>query len=271
MECINCGKMGHTFRDCKSHVLSFGICAIKFIERTPYYLLIRRRDSLAYVEFLRGKYKMDNREYIQLLIDGMTTEEKTRLCVQPFEKLWENLWNSQNTRQYRNEFENAKRTFEALKNMGDICGRLLDRYIEDTTTNWTDAEWGFPKGRRTLHETDIACALREFAEETGFPTKILSLCRDEPPIIEEYVGTNGIPYRQVYFIGGCASNSIAEYQPYNRIMSREVGDIGWFPYEIALEKIRKTNIEKRNALTELHSRVGLYEKISSSLEWIAVS
>ena len=56
MECVNCGKMGHSFRECTEPVLSFGVIAVKFIDNEPYYLLIRRRDSLSYVEFLRGKY-----------------------------------------------------------------------------------------------------------------------------------------------------------------------------------------------------------------------
>ena len=72
MQCVNCGILGHSFRDCKEPVMSFGICAIKFIDNAPHYLLIRRRDSLAYVEFLRGKYKMNQQEYIQLLLNGMT-------------------------------------------------------------------------------------------------------------------------------------------------------------------------------------------------------
>ena len=100
MECVNCGKLGHTFRDCTEPVMSFGICAIKFLEGVPHYLLVRRRDSLCYVEFLRGKYKMDKIDYIHLLINGMTVEERGRLLMKPFEKLWSDLWNGQNTRQF---------------------------------------------------------------------------------------------------------------------------------------------------------------------------
>ena len=91
MDCGNCGKHGHTFRDCKDPVMSFGICAIKFIDNTPHYLMIRRRDSLAYVEFLRGKYRLDSVHYIETLIQGMTKEERERLQSLPCDKLWEKL------------------------------------------------------------------------------------------------------------------------------------------------------------------------------------
>lgn len=250
--------------------MSFGICAVKFIEGIPQYLLIRRRDSLAYVEFLRGKYKNDHRDYIQLLIHGMTADERSRLLVNTFDKLWDTLWNNQNTRQYRNEYENAKKAFEAFKNTGDVDGRLMSKYIDDVTTSWTEPEWGFPKGRRTVQETELNCALREFTEETGFPAKTIHFVPEEASLIEEYTGTNGIPYKQVYFIGGCTSETVAKFQPNNHVMSREVGGIGWFSYEAALNKIRETNTEKRALLTRLHTRImseGLQERLQTAIEW----
>lgn len=255
MECGNCGKQGHTFRDCRDPVMSFGICAVKYNVDTPYYLMIRRRDSLSYVEFLRGKYRLENTEYISMLINGMTVEERSRLLSLPFDKLWENLWYSQITRQFRNEYEHAKRIFESIKQTGDTNGKLLTRYIDDAITKWTDAEWGFPKGRRSIHETEINCALREFTEETGLPAKVLTVLKDELPLYEEYIGTNGIPYKQKYFIGSCANDTLAQIQPHNKVMSREIGDIGWFTFEEALKKIRETNVEKRKVLNKLKDRI----------------
>jgi len=271
MECVNCGVVGHSFRECKEPVLSFGICAVKFMDSSgPHYLLIRRRDSLSYVEFMRGKYKLDNQGYIQLLINGMTVEERGRLHGTGFDKLWETLWNSQNTRQYRNEYETAKKTFELLKNTGDVYGKILSSYVDSATATWTEPEWGFPKGRRSLHETELSCATREFVEETGLAQRVLQMIPDEPQLLEEYTGTNGIRYRQIYFLGGCAHDITATPQPYNRIMNREVGNIGWFSYEEALTKIRETNPEKRALLTHLHKRIceeGLGAKIRHVLEW----
>jgi 8-oxo-dGTP pyrophosphatase MutT (NUDIX family) len=270
MQCVNCGILGHSFRDCKEPVMSFGICAVKFIDNIAHYLLIRRRDSLAYVEFLRGKYKNIQQDYIQLLLNGMTAEERSRLLVNSFDTLWDTLWNNQNTRQYRNEYENAKRTFEGLKNTGDVHGRLLTRYIQDVTSTWTDPEWGFPKGRRTVLESELDCALREFEEETGFPKKSVHFVPDELPLIESYVGTNNIPYKQKYFVGGCTTETLAVIQPNNRIMNREVGGIGWFTYEEAFQKIRETNVEKRALLTLLHARItkeGLHERLANAIEW----
>ena len=270
MECVNCGKIGHVFRDCKEPVMSFGVIAVKFVEGVPQYLMIRRRDSLNYVEFLRGKYKMDKNDYIMLLINGMTANEHARLISSSFDYLWENLWNHQNTRQFRNEYENAKRAFDTLRSTGDIYGKQLHKYIEDAASSWIEPEWGFPKGRRTLHEQEPTCALREFSEETGFPSKIVTLLRDETPLIEEYVGTNGIPYKQVYFIGGCRADIIATYQPDNHVMNREVSGIQWLPFEEAYLKIRETNREKRSVLGRIHHKImteDIGDKLRSAIDW----
>ena len=271
MECVNCGGLGHTVRECREPVMSFGICAVKFVESVPHYLLVRRRDSLSYVEFLRGKYKPDRIAYITLLINGMTVEERGRLLTKPFDTLWYELWNGQNTRQFRNEVDHAKRTFEQLKAVGDKDGKTLTDYISTATGTFTDAEWGFPKGRRALKETEQACALREFAEETGLPTKSIRLVA-EPSLIEEYLGTNNIPYKQTYFVAACTSNTAAKTQPHNHIMSREIGNIGWFTFEEAIARIRESNVQKRVVMTELHRRImegDLRAKLMAVLEWSA--
>jgi 8-oxo-dGTP pyrophosphatase MutT (NUDIX family) len=270
MECVNCGKIGHSFRDCTEPVYSFGVIPVKFVEGQPQFLLIRRRDSLSYVEFLRGKYKLDKNAYIQLLINNMTGEERGRLLTNTFDVLWNMLWNGQNTRQYRNEYDFAKRTFDTLKNTGDIYGKLLNRYVEEATMHWSEPEWGFPKGRRIIRENDKICALREFTEETGLRGTDIHLIEDEPPYIEEYLGTNNVRYRQCYFLGCCSSELSVALQSDNRVMRREVGGIGWFSYSEALSKIRSTNAEKRIVLETLYTNITtttLKERLLGSLEW----
>jgi len=274
MECVNCGKIGHSFRDCRAPIMSYGVCAIKYVDGKPYYLLIQRRDSLGYVEFLRGKYKLDNPDYILLLLNGMTAEERQRLISNGFDKLWENLWNSQNTRQYRNEYEIAKRQFEALRTTGDVMGKLLNTYVTQTTTEWPSPEWGFPKGRRSLHESELTCATREFTEETGLSRTTLHICSGFDQYIEQYIGTNGITYKQVYFIAVCSPNTDASVQTTNRVMTREVGNIGWFSYEEALAHIRTTNIEKRAVLTKINTDINTSQgkdKLMTALEWEPVT
>ncbi len=257
MECVNCGKYGHSFRDCKDPTSSYGIIAVRFTNKDnkniPEYLLIRRRDSLGYIDFLRGKYLLSDAAYIQTLVNQMTNTERERLLNAPFDTLWTNLWNAQNTRQYRSEYEHSKKTFEKIKSTGDIHGKQLHKYISDATTLWEDPEWGFPKGRRSPHEAEKDCAIREFCEETGLRPKDLHIRTDESPECEEYCGSNGIQYRHKYYIGDCISD--VSINQNNKVQTREVGEIGWFSFEDAYLKIRATNPEKRAVLARVHARI----------------
>lgn len=250
MECVNCRKPGHTFRDCKEPTSSYGIIAVSMKEsKEPQYLLIRRRDSLGYVDFMRGKYSLSNRPYIETLLNSMSKEELGRLITQPFDDLWARLWNFQNTRQFRLEHESAKRTFETFRTTGDISGKTLSRYIAEVSTDWSEPEWGFPKGRRSPHESELACALREFTEETGVASKHVRIM-EHPVQLEEYTGSNNIRYKHVYYIAQC--NESVEVHVGNRVQTREVGDIGWFPFEEAVAKIRPSNPEKRALLERVN-------------------
>jgi 8-oxo-dGTP pyrophosphatase MutT (NUDIX family) len=202
----------------------------------------------------------------------MTIDERARMLKHDFDALWEALWASQNTRQYRNEYNSAKLIFNTLKERGDISGKLLSRYIEMATTSWTTPEWGFPKGRRVVHESRADCALREFSEETGMSSRVLHVLRDRAPLEETYVGSNGVPYRQYYFLGSIASHNIAQVQPHNRVMNREVGGIAWMTFEAAHAAIRPTNAVKRALLAQLNERIlgdedGLRSSLLAALEW----
>ena len=195
---------------------------------------------------------MSNRSYIETLLNQMTQSELQRLLTRPFDELWTALWNAQNTRQFRLEYENAKRIFETIRNTGDISGKTLGRYIAEVSTRWEEPEWGLPKGRRSPHETEIACALREFSEETGIPAKDVRIREGQASELEEYMGTNGIRYRHCYYIADCDTD--ASVNMGNRVQTREVGDIGWFTFSEAYLKIRPTNPEKRAALGRIHGR-----------------
>ena len=246
MECINCGVIGHSFRDCHEPVSSFGIIALRSKETVPQVLMIRRRDSLGYVEFLRGRYTLSTTEFIQRLIDQMTTDEHRRLLTIPFDDLWNILWNYQNTRQYRSEYEHAKHLFERLKSTGDTTGRTLEQYIAACPTHWMEPEWGFPKGRRSQHETEFSCALREFREETGWHHTLPVCSTDITPLTETYIGSNGITYRQVYYIGMCpTTDSEVEMDATNHVQIREVSAVQWCSLDEAIAHIRGTSPEKR--------------------------
>ena len=77
--CNNCGKQGHLFHQCNHPIISSGIIAFRKGTEGIEFLLICRKDSLGYIDFLRGKYPLYNKIYIQNLIDEMTIYEKRSL------------------------------------------------------------------------------------------------------------------------------------------------------------------------------------------------
>lgn len=60
------------------------------------FCLIQRKDSLGFVELVRGKYKMQDFEYIRDQIHGMTQQERTMLLTNTFDQLWQHVWGPEN-------------------------------------------------------------------------------------------------------------------------------------------------------------------------------
>ena len=84
-------RVGHLFYQCKLPITSYGIILFRFIAE-PEFLMIRRKDSFGYIDFIRGKYSLSNIFQIQKCIDEMSAEEKNRITTKTFDVLWRELW-----------------------------------------------------------------------------------------------------------------------------------------------------------------------------------
>ena len=263
--CGNCGKLGHTYRKCKFPITSCGIILYKnnkFFEPVKndagditnnheryYFLLIRRKDTLGYVEFLRGKYDEKNEEYLIKIFKTMTLSEVERIKTLDFSQLWNELWSHRNYKQYQVEFENSKAKFENLRS-----GKYLDleKIITLAEISYTEKEWGFPKGRRNIKESDYDCAMREFQEETGFQSDEYTILKNIKPVEEIFYGSNNIRYKHIYYIGECLSERKIKVDPENKFQATEIGGIDWFNLTDSLSKIRPYNMEKKDVLRKVH-------------------
>ena len=74
--CNNCGKTGHLYHTCKKPITSSGVICVHKESHLNKYLIICRKDTLGYVDFVRGKYPIYNKTYIQNLFNEMTIQEK---------------------------------------------------------------------------------------------------------------------------------------------------------------------------------------------------
>jgi hypothetical protein len=156
--CNNCGKSGHLFHQCKMPINSIGIIAYRINNNKIEYLLIRRKDSLGFIDFLRGKYNINNKDYILNLLNKMTITEKKMLLDTTFKYLWNYLWGQNISIQYRSEENNSFEKFNKLK-IGIIKDNNksynLESLINESNmnfNNYKEPEWEFPKGRRNYQE-----------------------------------------------------------------------------------------------------------------------
>jgi 8-oxo-dGTP pyrophosphatase MutT (NUDIX family) len=247
--CNNCGKNGHVFHDCKHPITSIGIIIFRMYENKLQYLMIKRKHSLGFVEFMRGKYPIQNYEYIKNVFSEMSVYERELIQKSTFEELWRYLWGPQMGAQYRGEERLSKDKFETLKiGIENKTKYNLETIINETKSDWVDTEWGFPKGRRNYQEKDLSCALREFEEETGFLRANVHLIQNIIPYEEIFTGSNMKSYKHKYFIGHINPNIL----PTNHFQETEVSDIKWLSYEECLQYIRPYNLEKCNILTKLN-------------------
>lgn len=247
--CSNCGKPGHFFRECHDPITSLGILAFQQPVGSDHlhWLMIRRRDSLGFIEIMRGKYELRDEVGVQSLIDQTTVSERERLMTRSFHELWRELWNGPASRRYHQEYEQAKAKFEVLRT-GGAGRRILAEYCTASTTAWAEPEWGFPKGRRSSTESEIECALRETWEEAGVRARDLKVV-PMGPLLEEFRGSNGVCYRHRYWIAQAPSGLIVGVDPTNADQRREVGDVRWCTYTEAIALIRPYNAEKKAVLS----------------------
>jgi hypothetical protein len=90
--CNNCNRTNHVYNNCRAPITSIGVIAFRCGESGPEFLMIRRRDSFGFVDFIRGKYSLNDEAYIQRIIDEMTVTEKSNLMRLTFDQLWRLLW-----------------------------------------------------------------------------------------------------------------------------------------------------------------------------------
>ena len=240
--CSNCGKAGHFFRECREPITSLGILAFRRKEEGIEWLLIRRRVSIGFIEIMRGKYELRDVPGIQTLVDQATIDERQMLVSMGFADLWRDLWNGPASRRYQAEYDQSKAKFDVIRSRG-----VLASCCEASVTAWTEPEWGFPKGRRSSTETELACALRETLEETGVRKSDLRILPG-PPLLEEYSGSNGIRYRHRYWLAETPATLEVRMDETNVDQRREISDVRWCSLDAAQALIRPYNAEKRAVL-----------------------
>jgi len=225
--------------------------------------MIRRKDSFGYIDFIRGKYIQHNVEHLQSIFNEMSILERENIRVNTFDTLWRNMWGETNIgSQYKTEELSSQKKFDALKsgiNVSNVSNGIngingineiitLDTIINNSTTNWLETEWEFPKGRRNFQEKDLDCALREFEEETGYSRDQIKVVENLMPFEEIFIGSNHKSYKHKYFLANMEPNEdlLPDFQ------LTEVSKLEWKTLEECLESIRPYNLEKKQLILNIN-------------------
>ena len=260
MYCNNCGETGHVFRTCKDPIISCGILLIRGAydplklpvdPRTVGILMVKRKDSMAYMEFIRGKYEIGNSEYTNRLIGNMTLPEQTLIVDEEFDTLWTKLW-GQGRDTHSAEYEISKSKYYQLDRR---------QITKDYPSKYSEPEWGFPKGRRMRGETDIQCAEREFFEETNITPDSYTL-QETLSFTETFRGTNNIMYRHIYFVATLKDSKLVNLkQKLTFMQSKEVSEVDWKTLNECRAAIRPHYVERLELLTRLERLIASYQSI----------
>ena len=281
--CTNCGKSGHNNKNCTEPITSCGIICIniknlpikrletflynKFIDIQDFnyknlnflnklykykddikFLLIQRKHSLSYIEFIRGRYNEKDINNLIYLFSLMSKSEIENIKNNEFQILWDNLWRkTARNKNFIKELNNSKIKF-------NYCKR--NNLFDNLNTTYETPEWGFPKGRRNRFEKNLDCAIREFEEETNYKNYVLY---NRVNCIEEvFKGTNNIDYKHIYYLAGSDSDNIENI---NDIY--EIGNIGWYTYDETIQLMRQYDITKIDIVNQIYFFIiTVLEKIS---------
>ena len=215
------------------------------------FLMIRRKNTLGYIEFIRGRYNPSDADSIIYLFQQMVQSEINMIEKLSIDELWDDLWaTSSSNKIYDNEFKQSKEKFNKLKN-GDYHYDLYF-FTKNVQPEYNTPEWGFPKGRRNFYEKNINCAIREFNEESGYLEDDYKILKRLHTLTEVFLGTNEIKYKHIYYVSINNNNKNLTLDKNNLKQYEEIGDIGWFTYNEAINLIRPYHKQRKKILTQLY-------------------
>lgn len=273
--CVNCNKVGHNLKECIEPIYSYGIICMKIssdvllspfiienylinkiidIDNYNYvnlsnitkidkykdkikFLLIQRKHSFSYVDFIRGKYNENNKKELVILLNLMSGDEIENIINNDFNFLWTELWQKTSRNKiYQKEFELSNKKFDFIKTNYNLSELIDFKNLYDSP------EWGFPKGRKDRNEKNLDCAVREFEEETGLDLNKYLVLNRLNTVEESVTDSQNNVYKLIYYLGIAYEEN--ELLLNNEFQKYEIGDMKWLSYEEIIPKIRSYYEEK---------------------------
>ena len=227
-------------------VKSYGIILIK----NDNILIINRKKSIYYIEFIMGKYIFGDTKYLELMFKRITNDEKSKILNNKFIDLWTDLWGSMDKDKYLYYYKRGLKKYEVLKKNDLLLNRLC------SMKTYEDTEWEFPKGRKEKNEVNINCAIRELEDESHIKKDEYDIINNISPIIEEYVSTNKIKYRICYYVCIYKTEKLID----RVINNNEIKQTKWININDCSKYFRTYNTSKIGIINILKCIVDRYRK-----------
>lgn len=232
---------GHISRNCNKPIRSYGVILLKDIETESKIVLINRKDSVCYIDLVRGRYNIHNKLKLELLFSRITVDEYNKLKNDSFENIWKDLWLIE-TVVYNNDFNYCNKKCKELK-------KIIDMFKDFPV--YKETEWEIPKGKQNKNELYHVTAKRELQEETNIKEEDYDLIINISSINELFLGEDDMQYENIYYIGLCNNDKNIKINKNNPEQINEVKDIGLFTKKDALLKIRHYNISKLKIINNI--------------------
>lgn len=237
---------------------SYGIacCRYNLKNKEPEVLMVKKRYTYAFFEFVFSKYKKKDDNKLRKLFSQMSVHEKIDILGLDFNKLWCRIrikvpdyseytnkkgnndeWNTYNNKKYK--FDN---NFIKTDN-----GRRLRKLIHRTKS--IDSIWEIPKGRSMGREKPINTAVREFKEETNIAIKQYNFLIHIKPIVESYI-VNKCNYKHTYYIAVAKRFDLVpeiNFSSYEQLV--EVEKIQW----VSLDRAKYLNLKQIEPQLHIHN------------------
>jgi len=186
-------------------------------------LLVSKRYTYAFFEFVNGKYNPHDDGALSAMFSAMTLDEKIDILSFNFQQLWYHVWLSGGDGPRKATFAMLRARFN--DSFAADGGARLRRLIQHTDSR--ERIWEIPKGKKKFaEEYPIDCAIREFYEETGVPKSAYRLMGGT---FRQVIRENGRVYDTTYFIAFTTRSIKPKVSLNNNQQICEVYNVRWVP------------------------------------------
>lgn len=192
-------------------------------------LLVQKKCTYAYSEFVLGKYDKNNKTQLIDKFNKMTAQEKMIIASLEFEWIWYTMFMCKEKNDtYCRAFG---RFYKCFLNNIKYLKTLLDQSNKNGSLIWEP-----PKGRKTKQESSASCAMREVLEETRYHPKSYQLIPGKK--IKKQFISNGVRYIIIYYVGVMKQMESIKFNLTDKQQSGEISEIKW----VSIDQLQQYNM-----------------------------